>query len=537
MKRFLTLFSSSLLAILAASPAPAAIFNCSSGDVACLIDSINAANANSEADTINLPAGTYTLSAAASGGSFEPNGLPVISSLIKIEGAGAAATLVQRDPALDQQSPVPIFRILQVSSSGSLTLDSLSIQHGHIEQGSGGGILNFGDVTIVDSDVLHNAADLGFGGGISNAGALKLTGSRVANNGASTAGGIANDGTMTIDQSSVRDNGAENIGGIRNTGTATITNSAITNNQGSFLGGGIANQGGTLTLTSTTVALNAGGFEFGFGGGIGNDGGGTVHINNSTVADNVVPDNGGAGIENDSGTVELQNSILARNSMVLPNLPFFPSSGPDCVGAITSLGHNVIESPSDCSVALLGSDRTGNPGLGFFMDDGTPGNGHIPLIEASQSIDGGDTASCTPTDQLGQPRADGDANGDVVCDIGAVEFANEEPIVSNLVALTSLSTAPFEPDPTGGLTVRASFINVSSTPIHMPTFVVTELSNGNVLFNSAPFYGEVDSVLSPFVGSDRVLSPGESFDVEFDILFLEKKPFTFFVDLLGVPGP
>jgi hypothetical protein len=43
--------------------------------------------------------------------------------------------------------------------------------------------------------------------------------------------------------------------------------------------------------------------------------------------------------------------------------------------------------------------------------------------------------------------------------------------------------------------------------------------------------------LESFVGSDRVLSPGESFDVEFDILFLEKKPFTFFVDLLGVPGP
>jgi hypothetical protein len=72
------------------------------------------------------------------------------------------------------------------------------------------------------------------------------------------------------------------------------------------------------------------------------------------------------------------------------------------------------------------------------MDDGTPGNGHIPLIEGSQSIDGGDTASCTPADQLGHPRADGDGNGDVVCDIGAVEFANEESIVSNLVALDLL---------------------------------------------------------------------------------------------------
>jgi hypothetical protein len=115
--------------------------------------------------------------------------------------------------------------------------------------------------------------------------------------------------------------------------------------------------------------------------------------------------------------------------------------------------------------------------------------------------------------------------------------ANEEPIVSNLVALTSLSTHPFEPDPTAGLTVRASFVNTSSTPIHTPVFVVTELSNGNVLFNSDPGYGEVGSVLSPFVGGDRVLSPGESFDVEFDILFAERKPFTFFVDLLVVAVP
>jgi hypothetical protein len=521
-------FAWGLFVFVLATSARATVFNCPAGDVACLIDAINTANANPDPDTIILEAGTYTFAAAASGGPFEPNGLPVISSPITIQGAGAGATFVQRDPTLDLQLPVPIFRVLQVSPSGSLTLDSLSIQHGHTEEGPGGGILNFGAVTIVDSDVLHNVTELGSGGGISNAGVLKLTGSRVADNSASTAGGIANTGTMTIDQSAIRDNGAEDIGGIRNTGTATITNSAITNNQGSFRGGGIANEGGTLTLTSATVALNRGGFEFGFGGGIGNDGG-TVHIGNSTIADNAVADNGGAGIENDSGTVELQNSILARNATVLSFLPFPP--GPDCVGVITSLGHNLIEDPSDCSMALLGTDRTGNPGLGFFRDDGTPGNGHIPLIEGSQSIDAGDPASCTPADQLGQPRADGDGNGDVVCDIGAIEFANEEPIVSNLVALSSLSTSfdPFE----GVFTVQASFINTSSIPIHSPAFVVTELSNGNVLLNSDLARGSVDSVLTPNVGSDRVLSPGESFDVEFDILLVEKRPFTFLVDLLG----
>jgi hypothetical protein len=532
---FLFLAAGLLSASLFPGTVAAATLNCPTGDVPCLIAAIDVANANPDPDTINLEAGTYTLSTPAGGGPFEPNGLPVISSPITIQGAGAGATIVHRDAALDLQVPVLIFRVLQVSLSGTLTLDSLSVRNGHTEEGSGGGILNFGTLTIVDTDVMHNGTELGSGGGISNAGTLHLSGSLVANNGASTAGGISNDGTMTIDRSSIRDNGAENTGGIRNTGTATITNSAVASNQGSFFGGGIANQGGTLTLTSTTVALNRGGFEVGFGGGIGNDGGGTIHINNSTIADNAIPDNGGAGIENDSGTVELQNSILARNAMSFPIIPFPP--GPDCVGVITSLGHNLIEDPSDCSISLLGTDRTGNPGLGFFKDDGTPGNGHIPLIVGSQSIDGGDPASCTPTDQLGRVRADGDGNGEVVCDMGAVEFANEEPIVSNLVSLTSLSTLPFEPDPTGGLTVRASFVNTSPTPIHAPVFVVTELSNGNLLSNSDDPSGAVDSVLTPDVGSDRVLSPGESFDVEFDILFAEKKPFTFFVDLLGSEGP
>jgi hypothetical protein len=40
-----------------AGSASAAVFNCAAGDVACLISAINAANANSEADTINLAAG------------------------------------------------------------------------------------------------------------------------------------------------------------------------------------------------------------------------------------------------------------------------------------------------------------------------------------------------------------------------------------------------------------------------------------------------------------------------------------------------
>ena len=44
--------------------AQAKTFRCGAGDVACLIAAINEANANGEANTIRLAAGTYTLTVA-----------------------------------------------------------------------------------------------------------------------------------------------------------------------------------------------------------------------------------------------------------------------------------------------------------------------------------------------------------------------------------------------------------------------------------------------------------------------------------------
>src|SRR5712691_6319990 len=46
-----------------APPSQAADFVCVAGDVVCLIDAINQADANGEANTITLEAGTYTLTA------------------------------------------------------------------------------------------------------------------------------------------------------------------------------------------------------------------------------------------------------------------------------------------------------------------------------------------------------------------------------------------------------------------------------------------------------------------------------------------
>lgn len=63
------------------SPARAAVFNVAAGDTVGLIAAIETANANGEADTIDLAAGTYTLSAPCP---LTLDGLPEITSDITI---------------------------------------------------------------------------------------------------------------------------------------------------------------------------------------------------------------------------------------------------------------------------------------------------------------------------------------------------------------------------------------------------------------------------------------------------------------------
>jgi hypothetical protein len=120
--------------------------------------------------------------------------------------------------------------------------------------------------------------------------------------------------------------------------------------------------------------------------------------------------------------VTLQNTLLA--SSVVGD-----TSSPDCYGPITSLGYNLISDPSGCAIALQPTDLAGDPlngpldpGLGPLTDDGTPGNGHFPLLPTSPAIGAGNGAACPKRDQLGEKR-------NQPCDIGAIEF--QETAVSS----------------------------------------------------------------------------------------------------------
>ncbi len=188
-------------------------------------------------------------------------------------------------------------------------------------------------------------------------------------------GGIFNDGgTLTLTNSIVSNNTARSGGGIfNNAGTLTLTNSTVSNNYASeFGGGGIGNTNGTLTLTGSTVSGNS---AEGFGGGIAIQSG-TLTLINSTVNGNSAQ--GGGGIVNSEGTATLTNSTVSGNTSELGGGIFTldsfgtvnasnsiiagntASSAPDFFGTLNSQGYNLIGNVSAVSAFTQMGDQTGN---------------------------------------------------------------------------------------------------------------------------------------------------------------------------------
>ncbi|MBA7659246.1 hypothetical protein ES703_67220 [subsurface metagenome] len=123
-------------------------------------------------------------------------------------------------------------------------------------------------------------------------------------------GGIYNDGgTLTLVSSTITSNTAAFSGGIASSGTAELTSSTVSNNTAQRPGG--IGSSGILTLTNSTVSNNTA--WNGAGGGIQNSG--TLTINNSTVSGNeaTAAFGDGGGIDN-SGTLTITSSNITGNT-------------------------------------------------------------------------------------------------------------------------------------------------------------------------------------------------------------------------------
>jgi hypothetical protein len=444
-------------------------FNVPSGDVAGLIAAIETANSNDEADTINLAASSaYNLSAVYGTcvpteeiGCPGPNGLPVITSAIVIEG----------NDSIIARSGTDKFRLFEVGDGGALTLNDLTLTGGDMTGvGSGGAIqatASSATLTLNHCTVSSNSAIEG--GGIShqgNSSTLTLIRTRVLDNVVTSdvslvvGGGVgasSRNGTMTLIDTTIDGNQAvatgpmngAHGGGIAIEGVVTVTmiRSTISNNVVSASGntasgGGFDDEGGSsVSMLNSTISGNqvrgmADPGLFGGatarGGGFESGGGGAATLNNVTITNNTVahpdPDGAqGAGIDNPTADNLLVSEVFLRNTIVAGN-GAAPAS-PDCFGPVTSQGHNLIGNANGCAIMFLGSDIAGESvGLGLLAANGGPTQTHA-LLPGSPAIDAGDPGTpgtggtaCEATDQRGvaRPMA-GERGGMALCDIGAFE--------------------------------------------------------------------------------------------------------------------
>ncbi|MBI2021675.1 CSLREA domain-containing protein [Candidatus Daviesbacteria bacterium] len=334
---------------------------------------VDSCTAGSGTDTINTPAGTYTLGIVGPGENANATGDLDILGNLTINGAGATTTIIDGG-AID--------RVFEIHSGTTVQINKVTVQNGNRS-----GVLNRGILTLTNSTITNNSIATFGGGGIFNTttGTLTVADSTISNNNA-TSPDLSHGG-----------------GGIYSDtgGGVTISRTTINGNTTTGRGGGILGQDPTINITNSTIsgntALN--------GGGIFNRSG-TVNLTNTTVASNIATDNGG-GVWNFSGTMNIKNTILAANSAT--------TASDDCAGAITSLGYN-IASDASCALGGTGDLNSTNPMIGPLASNGGPTMTHA-LLPTSPAIDLVPLSSCTvATDQRGVARPQGAG-----CDSGSYE--------------------------------------------------------------------------------------------------------------------
>jgi hypothetical protein len=154
-------------------------------------------------------------------------------------------------------------------------------------------------------------------------------------------------------------------------------------------------------LADNHAAGNGGGIEY-FGG--------TLAVDNCTIADNTASGGGGIAYSFGFGPT-IYDSIIARNS----------GTNPDVQGAFTSQGYNLIgDTTGSIGFGQTGDQTNVSPGLGTLQNNGGPTQ-TIALLLGSPAIDHGNNAGvAATTDQRGFARI---ANGTI--DIGAVEYQTD----------------------------------------------------------------------------------------------------------------
>ena len=363
-----------LAALLVAWPAAAATFTVNTlGDgrgvcpaTCTLRAAVNAANASTDASTITVPAGTYTLT----------GGQLTISRNVSIDGAGATATTIAGGGTA---------RIFSVSAEATLTLTGVTVSGGN-----------------ATTDTANP-----YGGNI-----LVLTGGRLFVLAARVTGGSAPSGGGGI--------------ALRGGLVAAVAYSVIDNNTTGGAGGGILAEppagsagAGALTMFDSTIAFNTANT----GGGLASrSNASAVSLERVTVSDNrsnSVP-GGGLYITPAQANFTVKSSIVARNTAnVVPNGAAVVIGPSNCAPTAPINSGQNVESGSDCGFTNGSQNADARLATQLATVNGTY---VLPLLAGSPAIDRAVDCGTGTQDQTGTPRPVGPA-----CDSGAFEYIPPTP--------------------------------------------------------------------------------------------------------------
>lgn len=260
--------------------------------------------------------------------------------------------------------------------NGNATRFPVLVQDVAIQGASGMGIMTMEDVTVNRVRLQGNG-----GQAIYNLGTIMVTNSTVSDH------HLGSGGAVMI-----------NFGPSR----MALVNVTVTDNtsDSSFVH---AQNDAHMSLTNVTISGNSGGGE-----GLVVAGSAVVTVTNSTIAYNA------EGVVQYSGQLRMENTVVANNDI-------------NCWSTVISLGHN-LEDDDSCGFDQSSDIVDTDPKLDLLADNGGDVPTHMPLSE-SPLIDAGTSKVCPAMDARGETRPfDGDDNGSVLCDIGAVEYINNYPV-------------------------------------------------------------------------------------------------------------
>ena len=380
-------------------PATFTVVNNSDSGVGSLREAIINANATSANDTINFSVVNSPCTIIL--GSALPNiATTSTAGTLTINGLSASNLTIDANQGN--------FRIFTIDTGGNLTISGVTVTRAQHSSGGVGAFNNNGTLTVTNSTISGNIS-LGATGFYNAPGStLNISNSTISGNTATQGSG----------------------GGIFNLGTLSISNSTISGNTASFSGGG-------------------GGIRNGASGASG-----TFRVTNCTISGNSAIT--GGGIFNDSGTLNIANTIIA-NSLAPGQLTPTDYAGSGSIG--TNLNNLVQDGTlNDTTGNSSGSGNiAGNPFLSSLASNGGPTKTMAFTSSSPSSVTaGGDVnvSNAAPIfglDQRGYLRSTTTPSS-----IGAFEFGGSTP-----TAPTVTSVSPTTGSGAGGTNITITGTNIA----------------------------------------------------------------------------